>query len=80
MFDDVHDPDSSDPSMRIQEAEVARQAGIEIAKVSPILARSPDRARFVCLGHIHMAEPYDRLMAKEWLIVIVGALLSDNSK
>jgi hypothetical protein len=29
MFDDVHDPDSSDPSMRNQEAEVARQAGIE---------------------------------------------------
>ncbi len=80
MFDDVHDPDSADPLMRNREAEVARQAGIEIAKVSPILAASPDRARFLCLDHIHMTEPYHRLMAKEWLKVIVGVPLSDNSK
>jgi hypothetical protein len=80
MFDDVHDPDSADPQTRNQEAEVARQAGIEIAKVSPTLAASPDRGRFLCLDHIHMTEPYQRLMAKEWLKVIVGAPLSDSAK
>ena len=80
MFDDVHDPDSTDPQMRGKEAEVAREAGIEIAKVSPILAASPDRGRFLCLDHIHMTEPYHRLMAKEWLKVIVGAPLPDGAK
>jgi hypothetical protein len=80
MFDDVHDPDSTNPEKRKQEAEVARAAGIEIAKVSLILAASPDRSRFPCLDHIHMTEPYHRLMAKEWLKVIVGAPLSDNTK
>lgn len=80
MFDDVHDPDSTDPQMRAKEAEVAREAGVEIAKVSPILAASPDRARFLCLDHIHMTEPYHRLMAKELLKVIVGAPLSDGAK
>jgi hypothetical protein len=80
MFDDVHDPDSTDPQTRGKEAEVAREAGIEIAKVSTILAASPDRGRFLCLDHIHMAEPYHRLMAKEWLKVIVGAPLSDSAK
>jgi hypothetical protein len=80
MFDDVHDPDSTDPQTRGKEAEVAREAGIEIAKVSPILAASPDRGRFLCLDHIHMTEPYHRLMAKEWLKVIVGAPLPDGAK
>ena len=80
MFDDVHDPDSTDPQMRGKEAEVAREVGVEIAKVSPILAASPDRGRFLCLDHIHMTEPYHRLMAKEWLKVIVGTPLSGPAK
>jgi hypothetical protein len=78
MFDDVHDPDSTDPMKRNQEGEAEREAGIEIAKVSPILAAAPDRARFLCLDHIHMTEPYHRLMAKEWLRVIVREPLSDG--
>lgn len=27
-------------------------------------AASPDRSRFICLDHIHMRQPYRRLMAK----------------
>lgn len=72
MFDDVHDPDSTDPQMRARESEVARDAGIEVVQISSILAASPDRSRFFCLDHIHMTEPYHRLMAKEWLNVIVN--------
>ena len=74
MFDDVHDPDSGDPRVREREAEVARDSGIEIVKVSSVLAASPDRKHFLCLDHIHMTEPYHRLMAKEWLKVIIGAV------
>jgi hypothetical protein len=80
MFDDVHDPSSADPKMLEKEADAARQAGIEIVKVSPILAASPDRIRFLCLDHIHMTEPYHRLMAKEWLKIIVGSPLSAELK
>jgi len=72
MFDDVHDPDSSDPKIRERESDIAREAGIEVVRVSPILAASPDRKRFLCLDHIHMTEPYHRLMAKEWLRVVVS--------
>jgi hypothetical protein len=78
MFDDVHDPDSADPEKHKQETDVAQQAGIEIARVSPILASSPDRSRFLCLDRIHMTEPYHRLMAKEWLRVVLKIPLSAN--
>jgi hypothetical protein len=78
MFDDVHDPDAPDPAKHQREADLAREAGIEVVKVSPILSASPDRARFSCLDHIHMTEPYHRLMAKEWLKVILGLPLSAN--
>jgi hypothetical protein len=71
MFDDVHDPDSADPAKLKQESEVALQSGIEVVKVSQILAASPDKARFLCLDHIHMTEPYHRLMAKQWIKVIL---------
>lgn len=57
LFDDVHDPDSADPERRTKEAGIARSADIEIVKVSPILAASPDRSRFLCLDQIHMTEP-----------------------
>lgn len=72
MFDDVHDPDSSDSKMRERESEIARESGIEIVKVSTVIAASPERKRFLCLDHIHMTEPYHRLMAKEWLKVVIG--------
>jgi hypothetical protein len=73
MFDDVHDPDSADLTLRKKEADVASEAGIEVVPVSKILAESPDRARFLCLDHIHMTEPYHRLMAKQWVKVIVDS-------
>ena len=71
-------PDAPDPAKHQREADLAREAGIEVVKVSPILSASPDRARFSCLDHIHMTEPYHRLMAKAWLRVILGIPLSAN--
>jgi hypothetical protein len=73
VFDDVHDPDAADPAKRLKEAAVAKDAGITVVEVSRVLAASPDRSGFVCLDHIHMTEPYHRLMSKEWLKVVVGA-------
>jgi hypothetical protein len=73
VFDDVHDPDAADPAKLRKEAEVARAAGIEVVEVAKVLAASPDRARFFCLDKVHMTEPYHRLMAKEWLKLLVGA-------
>jgi hypothetical protein len=78
MFDDVHDPDSSDPVKLKHESDVALQSGIEVVKVSPILAASPDKARFLCLDHIHMTEPYHRVMAKQWLKVILRQPLTGS--
>jgi hypothetical protein len=79
-FDDVHDPDSSDPEKLKRELQVEHEAGIEVANVSAILAAAPDRNRFSCLDHIHMTEPYHRLMAKQWLKVILGVPLPAASK
>jgi len=72
-FDDVHDPDASDPAMVGKDVVTARAAGMTVIDVGPVLAASPDRARFLCLDHIHMTEPYHRLMAKQWLGFLVGA-------
>jgi hypothetical protein len=80
MFDDVHDPDSADPEKRKQESAMAGEAGIEIVQVSSILAESSDRARFLCLDHIHMTEPYHRLMAKQWLRVVLKTPLTASLK
>lgn len=71
MFDDVHDPDGADPAKLKKETDAAHDAKIEVVKVSSILAAAPDRSRFLCLDHIHMTEPYHRLMAKQWIKVIV---------
>lgn len=73
MFDDVHDPDAADPAILGKEAAAAREGGITVVEVGRILLASPDKARFVCLDRIHMTEPYHRLMAKEWLKILVGA-------
>jgi photosystem II stability/assembly factor-like uncharacterized protein len=72
-FDDVHDPDTSDPARLAKEATVERGAGITVVEVGALLTAAPDRARFLCLDGIHMTEPYHRLMAKEWLKLLVGA-------
>jgi hypothetical protein len=73
VFDDVHDPDAADPAKLVKEAAVAKESGMTIVEVSRVLMASPDRPRFFCLDRIHMTEPYHRLMAKEWLKVLVGA-------
>ena len=79
-FDDVHDPDSDDPTKRAQEIALERSAGMEVAMVSPILAAAPDRGTFSCLDHIHMTEPYHRLMAKQWLKVILKLPLTNQQE
>jgi photosystem II stability/assembly factor-like uncharacterized protein len=73
VFDDVHDPDTGDAAKLQKEWAVARESGITVVEVGRVLAASPDRPRFFCLDKIHMTEPYHRLMAKEWLKMLVGA-------
>ena len=73
MFDEVHDPAAVAPGTVERARKSAERSAIEIVEVGEILARSPDRARFVCLDGIHMTEPYHRLMAKEWLKYLAGA-------
>jgi photosystem II stability/assembly factor-like uncharacterized protein len=72
-FDDVGDPEGSSPELRERELAVARETGMTVIEVSRLLAAAPDRERFLCLDRIHMTEPYHRLMAKEWLKMLVGA-------
>jgi hypothetical protein len=72
-FDDLHDPDASDPAMREKDVAAARESGMTVVEVGAVLAAAPDRGRFLCLDKIHMTEPYHRLMAKEWLGWLVGA-------
>jgi hypothetical protein len=71
-FDDLHDPDASDPGRLAREWALGRASGITIVPVSRVLSAAPDRARFVCLDGIHMTEPWHRLMAREWLSLVVG--------
>lgn len=73
MFDEVHDPAAVAPGTVERARKSAEESAIEIIEVGEILARSPDRAMFVCLDGIHMTEPYHRLMAKEWLKYLAGA-------
>lgn len=72
-FDDVHDPDASDPALVKRDVEAARAAGMTVIEVEKLLASAPDRSGFICLDGIHMTEAYHRLMAKEWLAFLVGA-------
>lgn len=72
-FDDVHDPKGTASGLRDRELAVARETGMTVIEVSPLLAAAPGRDRFLCLDGIHMTEPYHRLMAKEWLKLLVGA-------
>lgn len=73
MFDELHDPAAVTPGTVARARKVADAAGIEVIEVGEILAKSPDRSRFICLDGIHMTEPYHRLMAKEWLKYFAGA-------
>jgi hypothetical protein len=73
MFDNIFNNDDSDAVSLQANLAAARAAGIEIVEVSSILESSPDRERFSCLDHIHMTEPYHRLMAKQWLKALLDA-------
>lgn len=72
-FDDVHDPDQSDPRAVAHDLETARAAGMTFLEVGRLLAAAPDRGRFICRDGIHTTEPYHRLMAKGGLKFLVGA-------
>src|SRR5439155_2996166 len=67
MFDNIFNNDDSDSGWLNANLTVARDAEVEIINVSSVLNSSPDRDHFLCLDHIHMTEPYHRLMAKQWL-------------
>jgi len=73
VFDDVHDPDAADAAKLRREHDAARASGFTVVEVARLLSSAPDRARFPCLDGIHMTEPYHRLMAREWLKLLVGA-------
>jgi hypothetical protein len=79
-FDDVHDPDAADPAKLQREWATEREGGIAVVEVGTLLAASPDRPRFFCLDKIHMTEPYHRLMAKEWLKLLVGARAPERGR
>jgi hypothetical protein len=72
-LDDVHDPAGTDEGLRARELAAARETGMTVIEVSPLLVAAPERGRFLCLDGMHMTEPYHRLMAKEWLKLLVGA-------
>jgi hypothetical protein len=72
-FDDIREPEAGRPGDPAKDAVAAREAGIEVVEVGSLLRAAPERDRFVCLDGIHMTEPYHRLMAKEWLKLLVGA-------
>jgi hypothetical protein len=72
-FDTTREPEAGRPGDPAKDAAAARQAGMKVIEVGPLLARSPDRDRFVCLDGIHMTEPYHRLMAREWVKLLIGA-------
>jgi hypothetical protein len=73
MFDEVHDPAAVTPGTVERARKSAEEANIEVIEVGEILAKAPERAKFMCLDGIHMTEPYHRLMAKEWLKYLTDA-------
>jgi len=72
-FDDIREPEAARPGDPKTDAAAAREAGMTVVEVGALIASSPDRDRFVCLDGIHMTEPYHRLLAREWLKLLVGA-------
>jgi len=72
-FDTTREPEAGRPGDPARDGAAARAAGIEVVEVGALLATAPGQDHFVCLDGIHMTEPYHRLMAKEWLKLLVGA-------
>ncbi len=73
VFDNVHDPEMTDPAVVARFAESARSGGMTVIEVDRLISEAPERDRFLSLDRIHMTEPYHRLMAGEWLRLLVGA-------
>jgi hypothetical protein len=69
----VREPAAGRPGDPARDAVAAREAGMRVVEVEDLLLAAPERDQFVCLDGIHMTEPYHRLMAKEWLKLLVGA-------
>lgn len=74
MFDNILDPDSD--RVKLQNNLALARNAIEVIPAESILNASPDPSRFSCLDHIHMTEPYHRLMAKQGLKVLVDSRVS----
>jgi hypothetical protein len=72
-FDDVHDPKGTERTLHERELQIARETGMTVIDVAPVLGAALDLDSYVCLDGIHMTEPYHRLMAKQWLGFLVGA-------
>lgn len=72
-FDNIHDPEGSNPAAIKRSIDVARDSGVTVIEVDMLISSAPNRDTFVCLDGIHMTEPYHRLMAKEWLKFLAGA-------
>jgi acetyl esterase/lipase len=72
-FDNVEDPQTHKAGQVERNAAAARAAGMTVVEVERLLANAPGRDTFLCLDGIHMTEPWHRLMAKQWLALLVGA-------
>ena len=72
VFDNVLDANDATPETRKESLAIVREAGATVVPVSRVFAPG-DREKFLCLDHIHMKEPYHRIMAREWLKVILAA-------
>jgi hypothetical protein len=80
MFDNILGRDDADSDRLRANLAAARDAGVDIIDVSRILNTSPDRDRFLSLDHIHMTEPYHRLMAKQWLKALIEGASETRAK
>jgi len=72
-FDDVEDPQTRKTGQVERNLVAARAAGMTVVEVGSLLERATGHDRFLCLDGIHMTEPWHRLMAKQWLALLVGA-------
>jgi hypothetical protein len=72
-FDNVRVLAAARPGEPARDAVAARESGMTVVEVDALIASAPGVDRFLCLDGIHMTEPYHRLMAKEWLKLLVGA-------
>lgn len=57
-------------------AEVAGRTGMTLIPVGARIDAAPDRDTFLALDHIHMTEPYHRLLAKAWLEYLAASVPS----